>query len=258
MKIFLTILLCILTITACNTTENQAELTELIDTNWILKEIDGQPPIPDTMISLQISTEYFSGSAGCNRYSAEYTAKSENSYTIDFSEINTEGCIEPVGVLEQEDRYTELLHSSTTYQLSGQELLLINEQEKVILRYSPRQEFDVNPDSLIVKKWRLISATNLDTDRLGEFTIRFDEGSYHGTTVCREYEGEYQVENDRFRITRMSMTTEYNCNEQDGHTEAQYTTLLENVEQYNVTPNQLELITRHGETLIFELVSDEK
>ncbi len=54
----------------------------------------------------------------------------------------------------------------------------------------------------------------------------------------------------------MSMTTEYNCTEKDGLAEAQYTTMLSNVEQYNVTSDQLELFTRHGEKLIFEFLKD--
>ncbi len=56
----------------------------------------------------------------------------------------------------------------------------------------------------------------------------------------------------------MKMTTRLNCNEKDIFAEGQYTTLLENVEQYNVTLDQLELFTRHGKQLIYELVSQEQ
>ncbi len=248
-------------VAACNSVaadDNQIELTELIGTNWILKSIEGHPPIADRMISLQISEKNFSGSAGCNRYFSKYTVTSQNSFTIDELASNQAECIEPDGIMEQETQYLELLSSAIKYQLVEQELILEDEQEKAILRYQLRQEFDVTPDSLIGKTWQLISAPDLYEDRLSEFSIRFDEGVFSGTTVCREYKGKYLAEEDNFQITIMGMTTDYNCNQKDGHAEAQYTTLLENVEQYNVTTDQLELFTRHGEKLVFKLVLNGK
>jgi len=236
-------------------TVRNAELTELIGTSWILEDIDGNPPLAETLISLQISPKSFSGSAGCNRYSAKYTAKSPNSFSVDVLVINLEYCTEPEGVIEQENHYTKLLISAKTYQFADQELHLLDEQGTIILRFLPRQKFAVSPEALADKTWQLTSATDLDTEYLSEFTLSFDESSFSGTTVCQDFEGRYQAEDDTFQITFMSMTTEYNCNKKDSHTEAQYISLLSNVEQYNVTSNQLELFTRHGEKLIFELVS---
>jgi heat shock protein HslJ len=163
--------------------------------------------------------------------------------------------IEPEGVLEQENFYTKLLISAQTYQFADQELHLFDERETLILRFQPRQEFDVSPEAFANKTWQLTTATALDTDDLSEFTLSIGESSFSGTTVCRDYDGRYQAEADTFQITFMSMTTEYNCNKKDGNTEAQYTTLLSNVEQYNVTEDHLELFTRHGEKMIFELIS---
>ena len=259
MKNLLSILLLAIISTACSSaaaTDTQIGLPELIGTNWILTAIEGQPPIAGHMISLQISSEYFSGSAGCNRYSAKYTAKSPNSFLIDELEINEAACIEPTGIMEQENLYIERLSSAIKYQLIDQELILEDEQGQTILRYQPRREFEVTPNALVGKTWQLILAPELYKGNLGEFTIRFSESTFSGTTVCREYEGKYKVEEDNFQITFMNMTTDYNCDEENGLAEAQYTTLLENVEQYNVTLDQLELFTRHGEKLIFELVLD--
>jgi heat shock protein HslJ len=261
MKNLLSILFILITVTACNSavaTDHPIEFTELIGTNLILISIEGHPPIADRMISLQINSEYFSGSAGCNRYSARYTAKSQNSFSIDELAMNEADCIEPEGIMKQENRYTELLSSAIKCQLIEQELVLEDAQGKVILRYQPRPEFEVTPDALVGKTWQLISAPDLYKGNLSEFSIRFDEGTFSGTTVCREYEGKYRAEEDTFQITFMSTTTDYNCNEKDGFAEAQFTTLLSNVEQYNVTSDQLELFTRHGEKLIFELVLSDK
>jgi heat shock protein HslJ len=281
MKNFLTIIICVIIITACTPIPNKdggngahidatpvpktevtltpidpkGELTELIGTSWILTDIDGNPPLAETFISLQIRPKSFSGSAGCNRYGAKYSAMSPNSFLVNELAIDAADCHEPEGVLDQENHYTKLLLSAKTYQFVDQELHLLDEQGTIILRFQPRQEFDVSPEALVDKTWQLTSATDLDTEYLSEFTLSFGESTFSGTTVCRDYEGRYQAEDDSLQITFMSMTTEYNCNDKDGHTEAQYTTLLSNVEQYNITSNQLELFTRHGEKLIFELVS---
>jgi len=279
MKNFLVIILCVIIMTACTPISNNgrgdnervhdtpvpkteatltpvdriAELTELIGTNWILADIDGNPPLAETIISLQIGPKYFSGSAGCNRYSAKYTAKSPNSFAVDEIALNAEGCTEPEGVLEQENHYIKLLLSAIMYQLVDQELRLLDEQGTIIFYFQPRQEFDVSPETLVDKTWRLTSASDLDTDDLSKFTLSFTEGSFSGTTVCRDYEGRYQAEEDAFQVTSMSMNTEYDCSTKDGQAEAQYTTLLSNVEQYNIALDQLELFTRLGEKLIFEL-----
>ena len=235
------------------TIDRKAELTELMGTSWILEDIGGSPPIDKTLISLQIDPEHFSGSAGCNRYSAKYTAESLNYFSVDEIAINMEGCTEPEGILDQENHYTKLLFSAKMYQLKNQELHLLDEQGTIILRFQPRQKFAVSPETLINQTWQLTSAHDLDTDNLSEFALSFDQSSFSGTTVCRDLEGGYQAEDDTLQVTFMSMTTEYKCSKQDGYAEAQYTTLLSNVEQYNVTSDQLELFTRHGEKLIFEL-----
>ena len=255
MKNLLKLLFCAIIIVACKASEPQSEFSDLMDTKWILKDIEGQQPIPGTMISIQISTEHLSGSAGCNRYGAKYTLNSQNSFLVDELEINEADCLEPAGVMEQERNYTELLSSATTYQITNQELWLLNRQGKVILRYYPRQEFDVTPDTLIGKTGRLISADSIKADDLSQFTLKFNESTYNGTTICREYAGKYQAESDSLHITVMQMTTDQQCSAQDGLVEGKYTTLLSNVEQYNITSDHLELYTRHGEKLIFELLS---
>jgi len=237
--------------------EQKAELTELMGTNWILVDMNGNPPLAETLISLQISPNSFSGSAGCNRYGAKYTAISPNSFAVDEIELNAADCPEPEGILEQENYYTELLLSAKTYQLVDQNLHLFDDQGTIILRFLSRQEFDVSPGALADKTWQLTSATDLDTDYRKEFTLSFSESTFSGTTVCRDYEGRYQAEDDTLQIIFMHMTTEYNCNKIGGQIEAQYTTLLSNVEQYNLTSNQLELFTRQGEKLVFELVPEE-
>jgi len=285
MKHLISVLFCVIIITACNPavvgksglaetqTENTStptieitptsslvegkiELTELTGTRWILQHMEGHEPIANTLITLQISPKRFSGSAGCNAYYAEYTAESQNSYSIEFSAINVEGCKEPEGVLDQEKLYMDLLRSSSKYHLEDTELFLVDEQGKVLLHYHLRQEFDVTPDNLIGKTWQLISATGLDKDNLSAFTLRFDESTFSGTTACREYSGKFQAVADSLQFTYMSMTTDYDCDEKDGHAEGGYTTLLQNVEQYNVSFERLELFTRRGKKLVFELVTE--
>jgi heat shock protein HslJ len=125
-----------------------------------------------------------------------------------------------------------------------------------LLQYERKPEFQVNLDDLVNRTWQLISATGLDEESLDAFMIRFEESEFSGTTACREYAGSYQTIDDHLMITFLQMTTDFDCDELAGRAESEYTTFLENVEQYNISPNTLELYTRRGEKLVLKLVID--
>ncbi len=161
----------------------KAELTDLIGTSWILVDINGNPPLAETLISLQISPRSFSGSAGCNRYGAKYTAMSTNSFVVDEIEINQADCPEPEGVLEQENYYTELLiqPKRTSWQIKNYTCSM--NRERLSCVFNREQEFDVSPEALADKTWQLISAIDLDTEYPSRFTLSFGESTFSGTTV---------------------------------------------------------------------------
>jgi heat shock protein HslJ len=123
---------------ATTQTVGDFDFVELIGTHWILKYLDDQELIPDTLITMQVTASDFYGTAGCNEYRVEYIAKEANCFMIGSSTINVEGCKAPEGIMEQEKEYMELLRSSVKYHKFGTELFLIDSQGKAVLRYQPQ------------------------------------------------------------------------------------------------------------------------
>ena len=156
--------------------------------------------------------------------------------------------------MEQEERYFQVLGEVAAYRVDGEALTLMDQQGKVVLEYGRIPEYDVKPGDLLGKNWTLTSATGLEGVYLGAFTIRFEGGEFRGATICRDYAGAYQAEGDEIRVTYLEMITESVCDEKTLQNEGEYTTLLENASQYHVTETHLELFTRRGKTLIYELV----
>jgi heat shock protein HslJ len=233
-------------------TENAIELDS---TRWKLQNLENQQVLPGTTITLEFKDGQMKGSAGCNSYGAEYSIQVRNGITFGSIARNLEACIEPEGVMEQEEQYLRALWTITSYRLEEDRLTLLDEHDKALLQYERRPEFQVNPDDLVGRTWQLVSATGFDEESLSDFTIRFDGSEFSGTTACRDYAGNYQTSDDHLNITFLQMTTDFDCDELDGGAEGEYTTLLENVEQYNVSPTTLELYSRRGEKLVFELVT---
>jgi heat shock protein HslJ len=249
-------LLCTIVLSSCCAPSVGKEI-ELDDTRWKLQSMKDQELLANTLITLKFRGSEITGSAGCNSYGAEYTTQSRNSFAIRSTWRTVEGCIEPEGVMQQEEQYIRTLGDVTSYRVGSEGLVFSDGQGKVLLQYERMSEFKVNPVDLVGKTWQLTSATGLDGERLSAFTIRFDGTTLSGTTICREYAGNYQAADDSLDVTFLQMTTDFDCDEIDGATEGGYTTLLENVEQYNISQAQLELYTRRGEKLVFELVAAE-
>ncbi|MCX7097899.1 MAG: META domain-containing protein [Methylococcales bacterium] len=80
--------------------------------------------VKDTTLTLNFGTDgRLSGSAGCNNYTAAYTA-SGKSLKIEMPASTRKLCAAPVGVMEQEAQFLKALATVATYQLDGKRLQL--------------------------------------------------------------------------------------------------------------------------------------
>ena len=109
-------------LTACAGTEAQAA-DPLDGTAWELAFYRKSAPVPGSTITLSFNDGEISGSAGCNTYGG--------AYQVDGSEISisqlyfTEmACMDPDGVMEQEQTYLGYLDEAYRFELSGDQLLL--------------------------------------------------------------------------------------------------------------------------------------
>ncbi len=121
------------------TPESQDNDPALVGTTWRLVSMDGATPIEGTTITLELRARELVGSAGCNNYgggpdSGAYSA-TRGRFDVPALAVTVVMCVEPVGVMEQEERYLELFKMTTGYRVTGIELRLLDEDEQVRLVY---------------------------------------------------------------------------------------------------------------------------
>ena len=87
--------------------------TDQLDQEWFLVSFNNQGSkkkvIANTQTTIQFSTERLSGSAGCNRYFAGYQLKNRYDLTIERIGATEMACPNPVGIMQQEHTYLQLL-----------------------------------------------------------------------------------------------------------------------------------------------------
>jgi heat shock protein HslJ len=89
-------------------------------------------PLPGTQITAVFESGTASGSAGCNTYTATYAA-TDSTLTVGEIAFTDMACLDPAGVMEQEQRYLDLLRNADTYRLHYNQLWLETRDEEALL-----------------------------------------------------------------------------------------------------------------------------
>ena len=95
--------------------------------------------IANTQTTIQFSTERLSGSSGCNRYFADYQLKNRYDLTIERIVATEMACPDPVGIMQQEDTYLQLLSRAKAYYIRDGQLTLYNEDKGTILIFQQQE-----------------------------------------------------------------------------------------------------------------------
>ena len=110
----------------------------LEDTKWILESY-GEEGAPKTVLEGTEITATFNrqdsqvkGSGGCNTYFGEYQAK-KNELSISNLAWTEIGCLDPEGVMEQEQRYLSALQAAESYTIEDGELRISSLGERVLI-----------------------------------------------------------------------------------------------------------------------------
>lgn len=111
---------------------------ELSGTSWSLILL-GPAGFPEPVLfgvgvtaKFSESGNEISGSGGCNSYSGSYKADG-TSFTAEALSWTERGCLEPAGVMEQEDRFLRLLASAETFAISGLRLTIAGAGDQVLV-----------------------------------------------------------------------------------------------------------------------------
>lgn len=123
------LLALILLLAACTT---GGQNTVLAGTEWVLISLQGEDPIAGRDVTLRFEDATLEGYAGCNTYRASYDA-SEDSLSVGVVEATEMGCMEPAGILDQEQAYFGLVASAAGYRVDGDRLEIYDEAGEAIL-----------------------------------------------------------------------------------------------------------------------------
>ena len=120
-------------------TVNQApQPPPIVGINWLLSTYSDRqggmiPVIPGSMTNAMFGQDgSVQGNAGCNTYSGRYTATG-NSITIVVDLTTLMTCSDPPGIMDQENAYLSLLQSARSFQVSGNQLVLLGSNNDPIL-----------------------------------------------------------------------------------------------------------------------------
>lgn len=171
-------------------TATATNVNTLIDTEWVLVSLQGQPLVQGTQIRLGFERDRFSSFAGCNTLAGKYAAA--DSGTLSFSELERtmELCPEPEGLMEQEEVYVNALVSTATYWLSESRLELLDATGQVVLVYERLSPGSIE-GALPGTKWVLTSLRGQPVLPGMVINLEFGDQSLGGYTGCNYYGGEF-------------------------------------------------------------------
>ena len=94
----------------------------LDDTIWKVLDLNGEPLIEETTLTIRFHDRKVSGSSGCNRFNGRYEVEGDT-LTITIREATTDNCLNP-GVMKQENFFKGYLVTASSFGLEGQELTI--------------------------------------------------------------------------------------------------------------------------------------
>jgi len=115
----------LLAVNACTVATVETGMLE--DTKWILESYGEPGNLQAVLEGTEITATFEStkgqvhGSAGCNTYFADYEIN-DNKLSILQMAYTEIGCLEPEGILEQEQEYLQTLLAAESFQLRNEKL----------------------------------------------------------------------------------------------------------------------------------------
>jgi peptidyl-Lys metalloendopeptidase len=116
-----------------------AQGSALAGTEWVLVSLNGNALIEGKEVTMRFGDTSIEGSGGCNTYGGSYTA-SEDSLRLSDLYWTEMACVEPKGIMEQEQAYLRALNAAARYQIDrasvdGDQLELYDEAGVQILAF---------------------------------------------------------------------------------------------------------------------------
>lgn len=99
---------------------------------WVLQSSDGRKPLDGNRPTLTFSDGQISSSTGCNRYGGSYQI-SGNVIRLAGIFQTLMACLEPEGLMEQEQGYLALLQNSDRFEITGEVLTIMTTENQQLI-----------------------------------------------------------------------------------------------------------------------------
>lgn len=126
-KLLLSMILIALLAASCAAL-NPAGANELDGTQWELLYIRKSIPLDGSTITIEFENGEVHGRSGCNSYFGEYTVKG-NEITYGMLASTEMACMDPEGIMQQEQEYLAFLSEVVTWSIEGEQLILKKEDQ---------------------------------------------------------------------------------------------------------------------------------
>lgn len=161
---------------------------------------DSQSPVmEDTTVTLSFfDAESAGGSAGCNNWGAGYTVDGDTiTFSMPFSTMMA--CMEPEGLMEQEQAFLAAISTASTFAVDGTQLTITTADGQLLV-FS-----EISP--LIGTGWLLTSIGGADVVEGSTVTLTFgSDGRAYGTSGCNRFFSGYTVDGEALTFTGAGST----------------------------------------------------
>ncbi|UCD98646.1 MAG: META domain-containing protein [Chloroflexota bacterium] len=186
-----------------------ARTFELSETIWYLQNYhDGSQGTVPVLENSEI-TAYFnpdgnlSGSAGCNNYLGTYDLQN-GGIEVGLGPLTMMSCDQPEGVMDQESAYLKALESVSSYQIRGDGMVMLDNQDQIILEFKA--------SDLVGYEWTWVEfLENNDTvtrpDNPANYTLEFlPDGTVTLKADCNMANGSYVVSQGQLELEILATT----------------------------------------------------
>lgn len=222
----------------------------LEDTSWILVELNGQPALSTSTVTLNLNGDTLTGNDGCNHFGGSYTSKGD-SFSVGEDLMSTLMACEEA-LMTQASDFTSALRKASKYNLTDNRLHLLDENGNTLVIFSAQSQ------ELAGTSW-LATFVNTETSQgvvtsssiqAVQQTLSFgNAGEISGNAGCNDYFANYEVNGSDLSISAIG-STEMFCGDGLMAEETAFLAALEKSSSYRITGDSLQIFAADDTTRI--------